>query len=63
MTVKEGRKMEKKLLNLIQFIVGIILALTGGILMFLGILPISARITIGIVGITLIATSKFKLLK
>ena len=55
--------MEKKSLNLVQFIAGIILALTWGILMFLGILPISARITIGIVGITLIATSKFKLLK
>ena len=63
MTVKGGRKMEKKSLNLIQFIVGIILALTWGILMFLEILPIFARITIGIVGITLIATSKFKLLK
>ena len=55
--------MEKKSLDLIQFIVGFILALTGGILMFLGIFPISARITIGIAGITLIATSKFKLLK
>jgi len=55
--------MEKKSLNLIQFIVGIILALTWAILMFLGILPISTRITIGIVGIILIATSKFKLLK
>ena len=54
--------MEKKSLNLIQFIVGIVLALTGGILMFLGILPISARITIGIVGLILIATSKYKLL-
>lgn len=55
--------MEKKSLNLIQFIAGIILALTGAILMFFGILPLSARITIGIVGIALIATSKFRLLK
>lgn len=55
--------MEKKSLNSIQFVVGIILALTGCILMFLGILLISTRITIGIVGIILIATSKFKLLK
>lgn len=55
--------MDKKTLNLIQFIAGIILALTGAILMFLGILPLSARITIGIVGIALIATSKFRLLK
>jgi len=55
--------MDKKTLNLIQFIVGIILAITGAILMFFGILPTSARITIGIVGIALIATSKFRLLK
>ena len=55
--------MDKKTINLIQFIIGIILALTGGILMFLGILPVSARITIGIVGIILIATSKYRLLK
>ena len=44
-------------LNLIQFIVGIILGLTSGFLMFFGILPTSARIIIGIVGIALIATS------
>ena len=55
--------MDKKTLNLIQFIAGIILALTGAILMFLGFFPLSARITIGIVGIALIATSKFRLLK
>jgi len=55
--------MNKKTLNLIQFIVGIILALIGGTLMFFEILPISARITISIVGIALIATSKFRLLK
>ena len=55
--------MNKKRLNLIQFIAGIVLALTGGILMFLRILPISARIIMGIVGILLIATSKFRLLK
>ncbi len=50
-------------ISLILFIAGIILALTGAILMFLGILPVSARITIGIVGLALIATSKFRLLK
>ena len=55
--------MDKKTMNLIQFIAGIILALTGAILMFFGILPVSARITIGIVGLALIATSKFRLLK
>jgi len=37
--------------------------LTGAVLMFLGILPLSARIIIGIVGLALIATSKFRLLK
>ncbi len=44
-------------LNLVQFILGIILALTGAFLMFFGILQTSVRITIGIVGIALIATS------
>ena len=57
------KSMDKKTLNLIQFIIGIILALTGAVLMFFGILPLSARITIGIVGIALIATSKFRLFK
>ena len=54
--------MDKKT-NLIQFIIGIILALTAGVLMFLGILPLSARITIGIIGLALIATSNVRLLK
>lgn len=47
----------------IQFIIGIILALVGAVLMFLGILPLAARITIGIIGLALIATSKVRLLK
>jgi len=55
--------MDKKTINLIQFIVGIILALIGAILMFLGILPVTTRIIIGIIGLALIATSKFRLLK
>jgi hypothetical protein len=55
--------MNKKTINLFQFIAGIFLALTGAVLMFLGILPIPARITIGVVGLALIATSKFRLLK
>jgi hypothetical protein len=55
--------MGKKTLNIIQFIVGIVLALTSAVLMFFGVLPLPARITIGIIGIGLIATSKFKLLK
>lgn len=55
--------MDKKELSTIQFVVGIVLAFTGAVLMFLDILPLSARITIGILGIGLIATSKFRLLK
>jgi hypothetical protein len=54
--------MEKKTVNFIQFIAGIILAITGAVLMFLGILPVSVRIMIGIVGLALIATSKIRLL-
>ena len=42
----------------IQFFAGILLAITGAILMFLGIGPLSLRITIGIIGIIFIATSK-----
>lgn len=55
--------MVKKTINLIQFIIGIILALIGATFMFFGILPVSARITIGIIGLALIATSNFRLLK
>ena len=55
--------MNKKTINLIQFVVGIFLALTGAVLMFLGVLPLSARIIIVIVGIALIATSNIRLLK
>jgi len=47
----------------IQFFIGLILALIGALFMFLGIWPLSARITLGIVGIALIATSKFRLMK
>jgi len=54
--------MDKKI-SKIQFIIGIVFALTSAILMFLDVLPLSARITIGIVGIALIATSRFRLLK
>jgi hypothetical protein len=55
--------MDKKTISLIQFIAGIILALIGAVLMVLDIIPLPARITIGIIGIGLIATSKFRLLK
>ena len=55
--------MDKKKLAIIQFTAGILVAITGAILMFLGILPVSVRITMGIVGIALIATSNFRFLK
>ena len=55
--------MDKKTLNLVQFVSGIVLALTSAILMFLGIFHLSARIAIGIMGLALIAASKFRLLK
>ena len=49
--------MNQKKLFTILFGLGILLALTAAFLMFLGILPIPARIVILIVGISLIATS------
>ncbi len=55
--------MNKKTLSLIQFIVGLILTLTSVVFMFLGIFPLATRITIGIIGLLLIATSTFRLIK
>jgi hypothetical protein len=54
--------MDKEAISIIQFVAGVILALTDAVLMFLGILPLPIRIIIGIIGIALIATSRFKLL-
>ncbi len=54
----KGRK-----ISIILFIAGIILALSSATLMFLGIFPVSARITILIVGLALIGASNFRLLK
>ncbi|MBT8257312.1 MAG: hypothetical protein KJO49_02500 [Bacteroidia bacterium] len=45
-----------------QFILGLILALGAGVSMYFGTFPLAARITVGIVGIALIATSKYRLL-
>jgi len=42
---------------LLRFVLGVSLALMGAFLMFFGILPLPARITIGIIGLALIATS------
>jgi len=54
--------MNKKL-NIFLYVIGIILALIAVVFMIFNILPLSARIAIIIVGIALIATSPFKLLK
>jgi len=53
--------MNRRNKNQIRFISGIIFALTGAALMFFGELPLPIRIAFGIIGITLIATSKFRL--
>jgi hypothetical protein len=55
--------MNKKTISLVQFIVGIIFALSGAVMMFFDILPLPVRITVGIIGIALIATSKVRLMK
>ena len=57
--------MDKKTPSLIKFIIGIIFCLTIAILMFLGNqdIPVSIKISLLIVGIALIATSKYRLLK
>ena len=56
--VTEYKCMSKKMSNRIKFWIGLSLALAGGVLMFIDVLPLSARITLGIVGIILIATSR-----
>lgn len=53
--------MKKRTLSYIQFVIGIIMALVGAALMFFDLLPVGARITIGIVGLLLIATSRRKM--
>jgi len=57
--------MKNKLQSLIKFIIGIIFILISAILMFLGNqdIPISIQIIILVVGIALIETSKYRLLK
>lgn len=53
----------KKKPNKTQFYIGLILALAGALFMFLDMFPSSTRITISIIGLILIATSKFRLIK
>ena len=57
--------MDKKNFSLIRFISGIIFCLSSAILMFLGDqdIPIPIKISLFVVGIALIATSKYRLLK
>jgi len=50
--------MNKNKILFLQFSLGLILALTGTILMFFGIGPLSLRIIFGIMGIILITKSK-----
>ncbi len=54
--------MEKKSRVPVQFILGLILALGAGVSMYFGTFPLGARIVVGIIGILLIATSKYRLL-
>lgn len=52
-----------KKISIALFVIGLMIALTSAILLFLGILPSTTSAVIGIVGIGLIATSNFRLLK
>ena len=56
--------MDKKTFSLIRFISGVIFCLSGAILMFFeNDIPVPVKISLLIVGMALIATSKFRLLK
>jgi len=57
--------MDKKTFRLIRFISGIIFCLSSSILMFSGNqdIPVAVKISLLVVGIALIATSKVRLLK
>ncbi|MDD5331879.1 MAG: hypothetical protein PHE43_03620 [Candidatus Nanoarchaeia archaeon] len=57
--------MDKKTFSLIRFIGGIIFCLSSAILIFLGNedIPVPVKISLLIVGMALIATSKYRLLK
>ncbi len=56
--------MKQRQIYFLIFAIGILLALTGATLMFFGIFPLPLRITIGIIGISLISSatpiSRFK---
>ncbi|MBT8265147.1 MAG: hypothetical protein KJO41_03385 [Bacteroidia bacterium] len=46
----------------VQFIIGLILALGAGVAMYFGTFSVQVRIVVGIIGLLLIVTSKYKLL-
>jgi hypothetical protein len=50
-------------ISILLFVTGLVIALTSATLLFFGILPSSTSAIIGIVGIGLLATSNFRLLK
>ena len=62
--LKEDGNMDKgRKISIILFLIGLLIALTSGTLLFLGIIPSGWSAVIGIVGIGLIASSNFRLLK
>jgi len=52
-----GKKMKEKQIFDITFVIGILIALIGAILMWFGIAPLPMRITVIIIGISLISLS------
>jgi len=61
--LKEVNSMNKRAISIILFVAGLIIALTSATLLFFGVLPSSTSAIIGIIGIGLLATSNFRLLK
>ena len=58
------KKMDKgRKISIVLFIIGIIIALTSATLLFFGVISSSISVVIGIIGIGLIASSNFRLLK
>jgi len=51
--------MDQKKLSKIQLFLGLGLVVAAGILMFLGVMPLTTRIVLGLVGIALIASARF----
>jgi len=61
---KKPNKINKgRTISIILFIVGLVMALTSATLLFFGVISSSISAIIGIIGIGLIASSNFRLLK